>query len=113
MANYLRNNAWNNNGDFSNLDLLWYAKGVGAMMSRALNDPAGWWFYAAIHGEYVNPKTAWYPGPVFPGWEFIKSPPSCTHLAPARQSHPEAVLESVSARQLVFFSVAPWLSDGA
>lgn len=76
MANYLRNNAWNNNGDFSNLDLLWYAKGVGAMMSRALNDPAGWWFYATIHGEYVNPKTAWYPGPVFPGWGFITSPPS-------------------------------------
>ena len=29
MANYLRNNAWNNNGDFSNLDLLWYRKGSG------------------------------------------------------------------------------------
>jgi tyrosinase len=77
MANYLRNNAWNNGGDFSNFDLLWYAKGVGAMMSRALNDPASWWFYAAIHGEYVNPNTAWYPpSPEFPGWGFITSPPS-------------------------------------
>jgi tyrosinase len=76
MANYLRNNAWNNGGDFSNPDLLWYAKGVGKMMSRALNDPASWWFYAAIHGEYVNPKTAWYPQPpAFPAWGFITSPP--------------------------------------
>jgi tyrosinase len=72
MANYIRNNSWNNGGDFSNSDLLWYAKGVGKMMSRALNDPASWWFYAAIHGEYVNPKTAWYvTPPAFPDWEFI------------------------------------------
>jgi tyrosinase len=77
MANYLRNNAWNNGGDFSNPDLLWYAKGVGKMMSRALNDPASWWFYAAIHGEYVNPNTAWYPDPPgFPGWGFMTSPPN-------------------------------------
>jgi tyrosinase len=72
MATYLRNNSWNNGGDFSNSDLLWYAKGVGKMMSRALNDPASWWFYAAIHGEYVNPKTAWYvTPPAFPDWGFI------------------------------------------
>lgn len=76
MANYVRNNAWNNGGDFSNLDLLWYAKGIGKMMSRALNDPASWWFYAALHGEYVNPRTAWYPDPPqFPAWRFITSPP--------------------------------------
>lgn len=77
MANYLRNNAWNEGGDFHNPDLLWYAQGVGAMMSRALNDPTSWWFYAAIHGEYVNPATAWYPQPAaFPAWSFITSPPS-------------------------------------
>jgi tyrosinase len=77
MPTYLRNNAWNNGGDFSNPDLLWYARGVGRMMSRGLNDPASWWFYAAIHGEYVNPNTAWYPRPPeFPGWGFIMSPPS-------------------------------------
>ena len=58
MANYLRKNAWNNGGDFSNPDLLWYAKGVGKMMSRPLDNLASWWFYAAIHGEYVNPTTA-------------------------------------------------------
>lgn len=74
---YTRNNAWNKGGDFTNLDLLWYAKGVGKMMSRALNDPASWWFYAAIHGEYVNPNTAWYrKNPArFPDWGFIKPAP--------------------------------------
>jgi tyrosinase len=77
MPTYLRNNAWNNGGDLGNADLLWYARGVGRMMSRGLNDPASWWFYAAIHGEYVNPNTAWYPSPPeFPGWGFIMSPPS-------------------------------------
>jgi tyrosinase len=76
MANYLRKNAWNNGGDFGNPDLLWYAKGVGKMMSRSLDDPASWWFYAAIHGEYVNPKSAWYVNPpAFPDWEFITSSP--------------------------------------
>src|ERR1700751_5621746 len=40
MANYLRKNAWNNGGDFSNPDLLWYAKGVGKMMSRSLDNLA-------------------------------------------------------------------------
>lgn len=40
MASYLRKNAWNNGGDFSNPDLLWYAKGVEKMMSRSLNDQA-------------------------------------------------------------------------
>ena len=63
MANLMRNNAWNSGGDFSNPDLLWYAKGVGQMMGRALDDPASWWFFAAIHGEYVDPNTPWYPSP--------------------------------------------------
>jgi tyrosinase len=74
MTNYLRKNAWNNGGDFGNFDLLWYAKGVGKMMSRSLDDPASWWFYAAIHGEYANPNSAWYVSPpAFPDWEFITS----------------------------------------
>src|SRR5882724_6826771 len=70
---YTRNNAWNKGGNLTNLDLLWYAKGVGKMMSRALNDPASWWFYAAIHGEYVTPANI---QPAFPGWKFIKAPPT-------------------------------------
>jgi tyrosinase len=77
MGTLVRNNAWNSNGDFSNQDLFWYAKGVGKMMQRGLNDPASWWFFAAIHGEYVNPANAWYPNPpAFPAWGDITSPPS-------------------------------------
>jgi tyrosinase len=76
MASYTRANAWNNGGTFDNPDLLWYAKGVGVMQSRSLDDPNSWWFFAAIHGEYVNPNTPWYPAPpAFPGWGFIPSPP--------------------------------------
>lgn len=68
MANYTRANAWNNGGTFNNLDLLWYAKGVGAMQSRALDDPNSWWFFAAIHGEVLADTQ-------FPGWGFLPSPP--------------------------------------
>lgn len=66
---YTRANAWNNGGTFDNPDLYWYAKGVGAMMTRALNDLSSWWFFAAIHGEYVTENG-------FPGWGFIPPPPS-------------------------------------
>lgn len=77
MATLVRNNAWNSGGDFSNQDLLWYAKGVGKMMQRGLDDPASWWFFAAIHGEYVNPANPWYPNPpAFPAWGDITSPPA-------------------------------------
>jgi tyrosinase len=69
MAQYTRSNAWNNGGTFNNTDLLWYAKGVGLMMTRQLNDPSSWWFYAAIHGEYLNE-------PGFPGWGSIPAPPA-------------------------------------
>jgi tyrosinase len=71
MAEYTRANAWNNDGTFDNPDLLWYAKGVGAMQERALDDPASWWFFASIHGQYINP-----PESSFPGWQLIQFPPS-------------------------------------
>jgi tyrosinase len=74
MATYTRANAWNNGGTFDNADLLWYAKGVGAMQARALNDPSGWWFYAAIHGEYVTP--AGLQDPNAPAWSSIPAPPA-------------------------------------
>jgi tyrosinase len=68
MATYTRANAWNNGGTFGNPDLLWYAKGVGAMQARKLNDTSSWWFFAAIHGEEIaNSK--------FPGWGVLPSPP--------------------------------------
>ncbi len=68
MATYIRRNAWNDNGSFSNPDLLWYAKGVGKMQSRTLDDPASWWFFAALHNEYVAQSA-------FPGWGAIPPPP--------------------------------------
>jgi tyrosinase len=68
MATFTRANAWNNGGTFSNTDLLWYAKGVGVMQQRALNDVSSWWFFAAIHGEYITETQ-------FPGWGFLPSPP--------------------------------------
>lgn len=76
MTSFTRNNAWNNGGTFDNPDLLWYAKGVGVMQSRALDDSSSWWFFAAIHGEYVDPGTSWYVNPpAFPDWGFIPGPP--------------------------------------
>lgn len=74
MATYTRANAWNNGGTFDNTDLLWYAKGVGAMQARALNDPSSWWFFAAIHGEYVTAQSLQDPR-AFP-WTNIPSPPA-------------------------------------
>lgn len=65
---YTRSNAWNNGGTFDNPDLLWYAKGVGVMQSRALDNTGSWWFFAAIHGEYVGESG-------YPGWGSIPAPP--------------------------------------
>jgi tyrosinase len=72
MATYTRANAWNQGGTFNNSDLHWYAIGVRAMMARTLDDTASWWFFAAIHGEYVT--AANNPGK-FPGWAFIPGVP--------------------------------------
>lgn len=69
MATYTRKNAWNQNGTFNNSDLLWYAKGVKVMQSRKLSDTSSWWFFAAIHNEYLTGQTT------FPGWAYIQSPP--------------------------------------
>ncbi|MDB4308221.1 tyrosinase family protein, partial [Gammaproteobacteria bacterium] len=70
MADYTRSNAWNDGGTFDNEDLLWYAKGVGVLQARALDDPNSWWFFAAIHGEYVS-----RPERAYPGWGFIPPAP--------------------------------------
>jgi tyrosinase len=42
-------------------------------MARALDDTASWWFFAAIHGEYVTANND--PGQ-FPGWGHIPGVPS-------------------------------------
>jgi tyrosinase len=68
MATFTRANAWNHGGTFDNPDLLWYAKGVGAMQAKRLNETGSWWFFAAMHGEYVQVTR-------FPGWGFIPGLP--------------------------------------
>jgi len=74
MGSYIRSNAWNTGGTFDNPDLLWYAKGVGAMMTRPLNDRNSWWFFAAIHGQYLPGTSNKQPG--FPGWQAIPAAPA-------------------------------------
>ena len=77
MSTFTRRNAWNNNGTFDNSDLLWYAKGVGEMQSRSLDDPTSWWFYAAIHGQYItNNDDPGTPVPTgYPNWGKIPGVP--------------------------------------
>lgn len=68
---FIRKNAWNQRGSFDNSDLLWYAKGVRSMQSRALDDPNSWWFFAAIHGEYITKQV-----PARYMWNTIPGPPA-------------------------------------
>lgn len=49
---YVRANVYANGGDFSDPTILWYARGVAAMKSRAIAEPLSWGFYGAIHGIY-------------------------------------------------------------
>lgn len=63
MAKYTRMNAWNNGGTFDNTDLWWYAKGVGELQKRTLDNKFSWWFFAAIHGEDIT------------GWGSVPAPP--------------------------------------
>lgn len=74
MATYVRSNAWNNSGTFDNPDLLWYAKGVAAMMAKPLDDRNSWWFFAAIHAEYLPGTPNAQSG--FPGWQTIPPVPA-------------------------------------
>jgi tyrosinase len=74
MAIYTRANAWNKGGIFDNPDLLWYAKGVASMQARAISDPASWWFFAAIHGQYLQNATV--PLYLANGWGAIPAPPT-------------------------------------
>lgn len=84
MAKYIRASAWNNGGDFTNTDLLWYAKGVGEMQKRSLDDPTSWWFFGAIHGQYVTPESLKNPN-AFP-WSQIPGPPAVpTTPLPSKQ----------------------------
>jgi tyrosinase len=46
---FTRKNVWELGSDWAD-PILWYARGVKAMKSRALKEPTGWRFYGAIHG---------------------------------------------------------------
>lgn len=78
MTPITRKNAWNNNGTFDNPDLLWYAKGVAEMQARQLSDPTSWWFFAAIHGQYItNNDDPGTPVPTgYPNWADVPGPPA-------------------------------------
>lgn len=69
MTTYTRKNAWNDGGTFSNSDLLWYAKAVQKMMEKSLDDENSWWFFAAIHGEYITQNV-----PDFVKWSTVPAP---------------------------------------
>jgi len=49
------------------------------MQARALSAPSSWWFFAAIHGEYLTTNG-------FPGWGTLPSPPSVPTTPPPSQS---------------------------
>jgi hypothetical protein len=88
MTNYLRKNAWddNNGGQFTNSDgsytnLYWYAKAVGVMKAKPISDPTSWWFYAAIHGQYLTDYFGSGSAPTnYPNWTKIDSIPSVANL---------------------------------
>lgn len=86
MTNYLRKNAWdaNNGGQFTDqngnyTDLYWYAKAVQLMQSRPISDSSSWWFYAAIHGQYLLPTSLLPPPYQYLNWKNIK------YISPAAQ----------------------------
>ncbi|MFA7380936.1 MAG: tyrosinase family protein [Bacteroidia bacterium] len=88
MTSYLRKNAWdaNNGGQFKDASgnytfLYWYAKGVAVMKSKPISDPTSWWFYAAIHGQYLTDYFGSGPAPTeYPNWTKINSIPASANL---------------------------------
>ncbi|TAE20032.1 MAG: hypothetical protein EAZ95_00340 [Bacteroidetes bacterium] len=85
---YTRKNAWddNNGGQFTNTDgsytdLYWYAKGVQVMQARPISDPTSWWFYAAIHGQYLINNSGSGSAPLeYPNWKKVEYIPSSANL---------------------------------
>lgn len=100
---FLRKNAYNNGGTFDNTDLLFYAQAVGIMKSRPVSDATSWWFYAAIHGEYLtlNPFQGKYPN-----WKAIKSIPASANLNDLPSKEQTQLFWNQCQHQSWFFT--PW-----
>jgi tyrosinase len=49
IQQYIRKNVWEVGDKWAD-PILWYARGVAAMRTRALAEPTSWRFYGAIHG---------------------------------------------------------------
>jgi hypothetical protein len=89
MTAFVRKNAWdaNNGGQFLDAsgnytDLYWYAIGVQEMKSKPISDPTSWWFYAAIHGQYLTDYFGTGPAPTYyPNWTRINSIPAVAALS--------------------------------
>ncbi len=47
---FIRKSAWAAGGDLTDPILFWYAKGVGVLKQRAIDDPTSWRSLAAVHG---------------------------------------------------------------
>lgn len=68
---YIRKDISGSGGNFSDPDVVWYAVGVHAMMQRSLSDSASWWYFAAIHGQWVTRTD-----PRARSWAQVDAPPS-------------------------------------
>ncbi len=106
MATYTRASAWNNSGNFNNQDLLWYAKGVGAMQARTIDKSSSWWFFEAIHGEYVTQQSMGRRG-AFP-WKNIPLPPQVGVTCAAAIHRPGAIAQYWDQCQHQTWFFPPW-----
>jgi tyrosinase len=106
MSVFIRKNAWNNNGTFDNPDLLWYAKAVQVMQSRPIKDATSWWFYAAIHGQYLVNNNNGRPPVGYPNWKHIPYIPSSADLTSLPQQQEITTFWDQCQHGTWFF--APW-----
>jgi tyrosinase len=68
------------------------------MQSLTLDNPNSWWFFAAIHGEYITETE-------FPGWGFIPAPPGVPTTPVPSQSLQELYWDQCQHQSWYF---APW-----
>jgi tyrosinase len=80
MATFIRKDAWKLSAISTwEPTLLWYAKAVGDMSSRAAKDPTSWRFQAGVHGYNKTTDPFVKSGPVPSGSEVSKFWSKCQH----------------------------------